>query len=97
MGGVGRFPLSRSGRGTVGSGETGLRPVSWAPCGADWIPAYAGMTVIVGGAVRRMAVVVIGDADGGGVPAYAGMTVRGGMTVMEVGSRVGGNDGATKG
>ena len=30
------------------------------------IPAYAGMTVIVGGAVV-----------GGGIPAYAGMTVMG--------------------
>ena len=44
---------------------------------AFWIPAYAGMTVMGGGAV----IVVVGGvalrAVGGVIPAYAGMTVMG--------------------
>ena len=42
---------------------------------AFWIPAYAGMTVIMGGAGRLMAIVIMdGAVGGGGIPAYAGMT-----------------------
>ena len=62
------------------------KPVEWdvrravgrgRPARDFWIPAYAGMTVIVGGTVRRMATAIIDGAVGGEIPAYAGMTERG--------------------
>jgi len=45
---------------------------------AFWIPAYAGMTVMGGGA----AVVIGRGARAFWIPAYAGMTVMGGVVVV---------------
>ena len=56
-------------RGVKGDGAA---PRLAGACAPDWIPAYAGMTVIVGGAVGRGR-----GARAFWIPAYAGMTGMG--------------------
>ena len=80
-----RFPAYAGMTWGVGiRGDGAPRAPSAAPCGADWIPAYAGMTVRGGmtmmGAMRC-------DGGGGAVPAFADGR-------SPVGSRLRGNDAA---
>ena len=78
-------------------GDGALRAPSVAPCGADWIPAYAGMTRHGGRALSLAGVSSTLSSrptpatspllrrGGCEVPAYAGMTVMGAGMVRQMG------------